>query len=102
LVGSLNKPGGNATGAVQLGKQLVAKQFELLHDLMPKADAIAFLVNPKIAATEDELPICRGFLWSLPGSYLSAIVSPVQQRPPLSWTAERIIRAFPGIADLVI
>jgi putative tryptophan/tyrosine transport system substrate-binding protein len=54
LVGSLNKPDGNATGAVYLGKQLVAKQFELLHDLMPKADAIAFLVNPKNAATEDE------------------------------------------------
>ena len=54
LVASLNKPDGNATGAVYLGKQLVAKQFELLHDLMPKADAIAFLVNPKNAATEDE------------------------------------------------
>jgi ABC-type uncharacterized transport system substrate-binding protein len=54
LVGSLNKPDGNATGAVQLGKQLVAKQLELLHDLMPKADAIAFLVNPKNAASEDE------------------------------------------------
>jgi putative tryptophan/tyrosine transport system substrate-binding protein len=54
LVGSLNKPDGNATGAVYLGKQLVAKQFELMHDLMPKADAIAFLVNPRNAATDDE------------------------------------------------
>ena len=54
LVGSLNKPDGNATGAVYLGKQLVAKQFELMHDLMPKAHAIAFLVNPKNAATADE------------------------------------------------
>jgi putative tryptophan/tyrosine transport system substrate-binding protein len=54
LVGSLNKPDGNATGAVYLGKQLVAKQFELMHDLMPKAHAIAFLVNPRNAATDDE------------------------------------------------
>jgi putative tryptophan/tyrosine transport system substrate-binding protein len=54
LVGSLNKPDGNATGAVYLGKQLVAKQFELIHDLMPKAHAIAFLVNPRNAATDDE------------------------------------------------
>jgi putative tryptophan/tyrosine transport system substrate-binding protein len=54
LVGSLNKPDGNATGAVYLGKQLVAKQFELMHDLIPKAHAIAFLVNPKNAATDDE------------------------------------------------
>jgi putative ABC transport system substrate-binding protein len=54
LVGSLNKPDGNATGAVYLGKQLVAKQFELMHDLMPKAHVIAFLVNPRNAATDDE------------------------------------------------
>jgi ABC-type uncharacterized transport system substrate-binding protein len=54
LVGSLNKPDGNATGAVYLGKQLVAKQLELMHDLMPKAHAIAFLVNPRNAATDDE------------------------------------------------
>jgi putative ABC transport system substrate-binding protein len=54
LVRSLNKPDGNATGAVYLGKQLVAKQFELMHDLMPKAHAIAFLVNPRNAATDDE------------------------------------------------
>jgi putative ABC transport system substrate-binding protein len=54
LVGSLNKPDGNATGAVFWGKQLVAKQFELMHDLIPKAHAIAFLVNPRNAATDDE------------------------------------------------
>jgi len=54
LVDSLNKPNGNVTGAVYWGKQLVAKQFELMVDLMPKADAIAFLVNPRNAATDDE------------------------------------------------
>jgi putative ABC transport system substrate-binding protein len=54
LVRSLNKPDGNVTGAVYLGKQLVAKQFELMHDLMPTAHAIAFLVNPRNAATDDE------------------------------------------------
>jgi ABC-type uncharacterized transport system substrate-binding protein len=55
LVGSLNKPEGNATGAVYLGKQLVAKQFELMHDLMPNAHAIAFLVNPRNAAPMTKL-----------------------------------------------
>jgi putative ABC transport system substrate-binding protein len=54
LVGNLNKPDGNVTGAVYWGKQLVAKQFELMHDLMPKAHAIAFLVNPRNASTDDE------------------------------------------------
>jgi putative ABC transport system substrate-binding protein len=35
-----------------LGKVLVAKRFELLRELVPKADAIAFLVNPNNAVAE--------------------------------------------------
>jgi putative tryptophan/tyrosine transport system substrate-binding protein len=52
LVGSLNRPGGNLTGVASLGKVLVAKRFELLRELLPKADAIAFLVNPSNAVAE--------------------------------------------------
>jgi putative ABC transport system substrate-binding protein len=52
LVGSLNRPGGNVTGVASLGKVLVAKRFELLHELVPKAEAIAFLVNPNNAVAE--------------------------------------------------
>jgi putative ABC transport system substrate-binding protein len=46
LVASLAKPGGNVTGVVSLNKILVPKQLELLLELVPKADVIAFLVNP--------------------------------------------------------
>ena len=52
LVASLNKPGGNVTGVVSLGKILLPKQFELLHELVPKADVIAFLVNPTNAVAK--------------------------------------------------
>jgi putative ABC transport system substrate-binding protein len=46
LVASLNRPGGNITGASNLAVALGQKRLELLRDLLPKAVAIGFLVNP--------------------------------------------------------
>jgi len=47
LVASLSRPGGNMTCIVSLGKILLPKQLELLHELVPRADPIGFLANPK-------------------------------------------------------
>jgi ABC-type uncharacterized transport system substrate-binding protein len=52
LVASLNRPAGNVTGVASLGKVLVVKRLELLRELVPKVDAIAFLVNPNNAVAE--------------------------------------------------
>ena len=46
LVNSLNRPGGNVTGVTTLANIVVAKQFEVLHETVPKAAVIGFLVNP--------------------------------------------------------
>jgi putative ABC transport system substrate-binding protein len=46
LVASLNRPGGNVTGVSILSSMLLAKQLELLHELVPTAVTISFLVNP--------------------------------------------------------
>jgi putative tryptophan/tyrosine transport system substrate-binding protein len=46
LVASLNRPEGNLTGVSQLLSSTFAKQIELLHELIPKADIIALLINP--------------------------------------------------------
>jgi putative ABC transport system substrate-binding protein len=51
LVASLGRPGGNLTGLSNFNTRLTAKRFELLHQVAPRADTIAVLVNPKSPAT---------------------------------------------------
>ena len=46
LVPNLNHPGGNITGATFFAAQLLQKQVDLLHDLVPRATTIGVLVNP--------------------------------------------------------
>jgi putative ABC transport system substrate-binding protein len=46
LVASLNRPGGNITGVSFLISTLAAKAFEVLHEMVPKAALIGYLVNP--------------------------------------------------------
>jgi putative ABC transport system substrate-binding protein len=63
LVASLNRPGGNVTGVTNLGVELVQKQVEMLHQMVPKATLIAVVVNPSNpfaeAATNDALTAGR-------------------------------------------
>jgi putative ABC transport system substrate-binding protein len=46
LVASFNRPGGNATGVNFLIAELGSKQLGLLHELVPAAARIGFLINP--------------------------------------------------------
>jgi putative ABC transport system substrate-binding protein len=51
LVTSLNRPGGNVTGASMLVEAYFAKGVELLHELVPQAGSIAELINPTNSAS---------------------------------------------------
>ena len=55
LVASFSKPGGNATGVRLFSAGLVAKRLQLLHELVPMADVIGFLVNPDNPTARDQL-----------------------------------------------
>jgi putative ABC transport system substrate-binding protein len=52
LVASLNRPGGNLTGANALAGELGSKGLALLHDLVPGIATIGFLENPNNPLSE--------------------------------------------------
>ena len=54
LVASLNRGGNNITGVSILVGTLVAKQFEVLHEIVPDAALVGFLVNQTIADAETQ------------------------------------------------
>ena len=53
LVSSFHRPDGNVTGFYFLVTELVAKRLALLHELLPRAERVAVLVNPTNAATAE-------------------------------------------------
>jgi putative ABC transport system substrate-binding protein len=55
LVASYSRPGGNITGIGGLSTDLVPKRLELLRELVPKGDSIAFLVNSSNPTTETQI-----------------------------------------------
>jgi len=48
LVASLNRPGGNLTGSVNLTAELAPKQLQLLRELMSNAARFGFLADPDL------------------------------------------------------
>ena len=56
IVPSLNRPGGNITGVSFFGVDLAPKQLALLHELVPNAAVIAFLVDQNVPDAVAQVP----------------------------------------------
>jgi len=59
IVASLNRPGGNITGATFFANELTAKRLGLLRELLPQASVIAMLFNPKFPDAEEQLNLIQ-------------------------------------------
>jgi putative ABC transport system substrate-binding protein len=55
LVSSLNRPEANITGITFLVEELGAKDVSLLHELIPDAKSVGFLVNPNNPAASQQI-----------------------------------------------
>jgi putative ABC transport system substrate-binding protein len=72
LVDSLSRPGGNVTGITASFIESASKRIGLLHELLPKATTIAFLVNPTNPATATESSEVRDAVQAI-GQQLKAL-----------------------------
>jgi putative tryptophan/tyrosine transport system substrate-binding protein len=54
LVASLDRPGGNITGAASLNVELGPKRLELLHELLPAATLVGMLLDPVNPGVEEQ------------------------------------------------
>jgi putative tryptophan/tyrosine transport system substrate-binding protein len=59
LVASLNHPGGNATGFLNLNTELEPKRLELLHQMLPNVTEIGVLVNPDFPDAQTQLRLVQ-------------------------------------------
>ena len=55
LVDSLNRPGGNVTGATMMASDLGSKRLELLRELVPQATSFVALINPATPTAQSQM-----------------------------------------------
>jgi putative ABC transport system substrate-binding protein len=60
LVVSLSRPGGNLTGVSFIAAEIAVKRLELARELLPRAGAVAMIVNPNFAGAETEMAAVEG------------------------------------------
>jgi putative tryptophan/tyrosine transport system substrate-binding protein len=100
LVASLNRPGGNMTGVTIFGSNLFAKQFEMLHELAPKARAFAVLVNPQNPSHQVDKSFWQPFADAV-GVPIEIVTASTEGEfePTIAGLAEKQVDAMLVVAD---
>ena len=102
LVASLNRPGGNVTGATFLVNTLGAKRLELLREMVPAGSTIGLLVNPKNPASGPETDDVQAAARTLGVQiHLQNAGSPAEIDAAFSNFAAQKVRAVTFAADAV-
>jgi len=57
LVSSLNRPSGNLTGVTNFAVELAAKRLQLLREIKPEADVIAYMINSSNVVSEADAKV---------------------------------------------
>jgi putative tryptophan/tyrosine transport system substrate-binding protein len=89
LVASLNRPGGNVTGISLLNGTLEAKRLGLLHEIVPKAATLGFLVNPSYPGATSQLRDMKEAARTI-GLQLDVLNADTD--PEIDWAFEAIAR----------
>jgi putative ABC transport system substrate-binding protein len=90
LVPSLNRPGSNVTGVTAILTEVLVKLPELLHEVMPAAKSVAFLVNPNNPVTSQQ--IIEGARLAARGLGLEAIVLNASSEKEIESAFEAAVR----------
>ncbi len=102
LVASLNRPGGNVTGATFLVNSLGAKRLELLREVTPAGAMVGLLVNPKNPAAGSETADVQAAVRALNVQiHTQNAGSPQEIDAAFANFAERKVRAVTFAADAV-
>jgi len=80
LVASLNRPGGNVTGASSDSPQIAAKRLDLLCQLVPTAATVAFLVRSRTLLSFEEQIISLAAAASALGRQLIVVECPTNDK----------------------
>jgi putative ABC transport system substrate-binding protein len=85
FVASLGRPGGNLTGVTSLDMELGPKRLQLMHELLPKAETIAALINPTFPGSDIQLSQLQAAASTLRWVSCTRAPNATSRRPSRHW-----------------